>query len=411
MSISVHDYDPLDIAVIENPYPYYAQLRTTTPVHWIESVKGYAVSRWDDVQTVLRDVGTYSSMGFWPELLGPFDPVPEVLPMISLDPPRHTVIRKLANKAFTPKLVNALEARFRQIANSLIDDLVSSHGPSGRFDFVERYSGLFPVSVISELLGVDVDRRQEFKTWADDILSASNRAGFSAARAAEVQASKSAIRSYFEELHDRRSAAPGDDMFSSFIHAEIDGQKLSPEEAINLGVLLLIGGIETTTNLIGNTVAHFGGFGRSNALDLLPDLLPLIDEMLRLEAPTQLLFRHTTRDTHLASFHIPKGSLVMPLLGSANRDDRKFEDPDRFILKRAPRDNLTFGQGPHACVGSYLSRIEAKVALEVLVNRFERLEVVEKSRSWIHSFFARGPRALATSYLAAADGDLVRAAH
>ncbi|MGE3745296.1 MAG: cytochrome P450 [Sphingomonadaceae bacterium] len=402
MDVALRAYDPLDMAVIENPYPYYAELRANAAVKWIPSMKAYAVSRWDNVQQVLRDVGTYSSMGFWPELLGPFDPVPEVLPMISLDPPRHTIIRKLANKAFTPKLVNAMQERFRQIANSLVDDVIRRHGAQGDFDFVEEYSGLFPVSVISELLGVDVDRRAEFKVWADDILSASNRTSFSPDRAAEVHASRENIRQYFENLYSRRFALPRDDMFSSFIHADVDGKTLASEEAVNLGVLLLIGGVETTTNLIGNTVAHFGGFSQSiiNPDDL-SNMMPLIDEMLRFEAPTQLLFRHTTCDTELAGTRIPRQSLVLPLLGSANRDERKFEHPDTFISGRMPRENLTFGQGPHACIGSYLTRIEARVALEVLASRFERLELADEPPRWINSFFARGPRSLTTFYKAA----------
>jgi cytochrome P450 len=402
MSGNLSYYDPLDPAVVHDPYPYYAQLRENAPVHWINSMKGYAVSRWDDVQAVLRDTSTYSSMKFWPALLGPFDPVPEVLPLLSLDPPRHTTIRKLANKAFIPKLVNALEEGFSQIANGLVDGIILRHGKTGAFDFVEEFSGLYPVSTISELLGVDLDRRGEFTLWAYDILSASSRSSFSAARAAEVENSKNAMRAYFEDLYDKRSAVPGDDMFSNFIHAEADGERLSRVEAMNLGVLLLLGGTETTSNLIATTVAYFGGFDRLKGAEYHGKLMPLIDEMLRLEAPTQVLFRHTTCDTELAGVAIPKDTLVMPLLGSANRDPSRFEDPDRFQLGRMPRENLTFGQGPHACVASYLARMETKVALEVLSERFAKLETAREPLRWIEYYFARGPRTLKVSYEAAA---------
>lgn len=396
-------YDPLNPAVTADPYPYYAALREYEPVRWVPSIQGYVVSRWDDVLTVLKDARTFSSSSFWPALLGPYDPVPEVAPMISLDPPRHTTIRKLANKAFIPKRVDAMEQSIRATVDALIDDILQKHGAAGEFDFVAEFSGLFPVSVIADMLGVDRNKRTEFKVWADHILSASNRDAYGPQRLAEIEKSKTEIRAYFEEIYDQRLARPGDDMISGFIEAEVDGQKLSRVEVLNLGILLLIGGIETTTNLIGNTIAYLPRYpdiaDRVGADPLLRR--QLIEEMLRFEAPTQILFRHTTVDTVLRGVAIPEGSLIIPLLGSANRDERKFEDPDTIIPGRATKESLTFGQGAHACIGSYLTRLEARIALDQLFSRFDALTAIKPEVDWLDSFFSRGPRNLPVRFRAA----------
>ena len=395
-------YDPLNPAVTCNPYPHYAQLRAEAPVHWLEGMQGYAVSRWDDIVEVLTNGRTFSSAQFWPALLGEYDPVPEVPPMISLDPPGHMRIRKLANKAFVPSRIGALGGKITSVANELIDAIFAKHGTSGEFDFVWEFSALFPVSVVADVIGVDLARRVDFKHWVDDLLSAGNRAVYGPERLAEIDRSSKAIRAYFEEVYDRRAANPGDDLISGFIQAEVGGQKLTRSEVLNLAILLLIGGVETTTNLLGITCAHLRHHPEAvAAIRADPSKLAgVIEEVLRYDGPVQMLFRHTTEDTVLAGVAIPKGSLILPLLGSANHDERKFEDSERFDIDRNPKEIMSFGQGPHFCMGSYLSRMEALTALQILFERFAELEAISDDVDWMDSYFARGPKTLPVRFRA-----------
>lgn len=390
------EYDPLNPAISGNPYPYYDELREHAPVKWIPSLQGFAVSRWDDVVSVLADGKTYSSSQFWPALLGEYDPVPEGPPMISLDPPEHIRIRKLAGKIFVPSRVAALQDKVTRVAREIIDDMIARNGKRGELDYVANFSGLFPATVISEVLGVDVDRRGDFKHWVDDLLSAGNRAAFPPDRLAQLERSSKAIRAYFDEIYDRRSANPGDDLLSGFIQAEINGEKLTRIEVLNLGILLLLGGVETTTNLLGITFTIFKRFPEVlAAVRADPSKVPqLMEEVLRFDSPVQMLFRHTSCDATLAGTHIPKGSLVMPLLGAANRDERKFRNAATFDLDRNPKEIMSFGQGPHFCLGQYLTRLEVKIGITMLLDRFEELLPVSDKVNWMDVYFARGPRTL-----------------
>tara|TARA_B100000949_G_scaffold228520_1_gene236191 strand:- start:660 stop:1856 length:1197 start_codon:yes stop_codon:yes gene_type:complete len=395
-------YDPLNPAVTANPYPHYAQLRDEEPVKWIDTLQGFAVSRWDDVQAILSDGKTFSSSKFWPVLLGEYDPVPEVPPMISLDPPGHIRIRKLANAAFVPGRIRHLDSKIRGVATELIEAIVAKHGKEGEFDFVWEFSALFPVTVVADIIGVDPGRRVDFKHWVDDLLSAGNRAAYGPERLAEIDRSSKDIRKYFEELYERRVRDPKDDMISGFIKAEVNGEKLSKPEVLNLAILLLIGGVETTTNLLGITFAHMKEMPQ--VLDEVRSdrskIPTMIEEMLRFDGPVQMLFRHTTRATKIRGVNIPADALVLPLLGSANHDPNQFDASEEYKLGRNPDKIMSFGQGPHFCLGSYLSRMEAVIAIEILLNRFSELEAVGKDVEWMDSYFARGPKTLPVRFKA-----------
>lgn len=395
-------YNPLDPAITANPYPHYAQLRADAPVHWLETMQGFVVSRWDDVTAVLKDGKTFSSSQFWPALLGEYDPVPEVPPMISLDPPGHMRIRKLANSAFVPSRVGALQGKVVAVANELIDAIFEKHGTSGEFDFVWEFSALFPVSVVADVIGVDLARRVDFKHWVDDLLAAGNRAAYGPERLAEIERSSKAIRVYFEDIYDQRLAEPRDDLISGFIQAEVNGERLTRSEVLNLAILLLIGGVETTTNLLGITFAHFKQHPEAfAAVREDPSRIPMVlEEVLRFDGPVQMLFRHTMCDTELGGTTIPKGSLVLPLLGSANHDERKFENSESFVWDRDPKELMSFGQGPHFCLGSFLSRMEARTALQILLERFEELLPISDEVEWMDSYFARGPKTLPVRFKA-----------
>lgn len=395
------EYDPLNPAVKHEPYPYYVGLRREEPVKWLPGLQAFSIARYDDIDALLKDGITFSSGQFWPALLGEYDPVPEEAPMISMDPPGHIALRKIANKAFVPSKVNGLRDRTYTIANQLIDDIVAQHGQEGTFDFARDFSALYPVTVVSEVLGVPTQRRAEFKYWVDDILSAANRAAYGPERLAEIAASSKKTREFFEALYDERSQNLGDDLISTFIQTEVDGQKLTRNQVLSMAILLLIGGVETTTNLLGTTLVelkrHPEVFARVRSDHGL--IAPLLEEVLRYNPPVQIIFRHTTVDTEVAGVKIPAGSAIMPILASANRDETKFENPEVFDIDRKIEVPLmSFGQGPHFCLGNYLSRMEAKSALEVLFSRFELIEPISDEVHWLDSYFARGPHTLPVRY-------------
>lgn len=396
-------YDPLDLEVKQNPYPFYDLLRRDEPVKWLEGMQAFAVASYQDVDALLKNGKLYSSAQFWPALLGEYDPVPEVPPMISMDPPDHMHLRKIANKAFTPSKVAGLQQRATDIANQLVDDIVAKYGQEGECDWVWDFTALYPVTVIAEVLGVPTDRRAEFKVWVDDTLAAANRAAYDGPRLAQIEENSRQLRAFMEEIVDQRTANLGDDIISTLIQAEVQGEKLTRLEVLSMAVLLLIGGVETTTNLLGSTMTLLNRYPdvyqrvRND-----PTLIPaLLEEVLRFEPPVQMIFRHTTEDTELGGVAIPKGSTIMPLLASANRDESKFPNGETFDIDRKNAvPIMSFGQGPHFCLGSYLSRMEAGKALEVVFKRFETLTPISTDVHWIDSYFARGPHDLRVRYKA-----------
>tara|TARA_R110001583_G_C5670369_1_gene410837 strand:- start:5732 stop:6931 length:1200 start_codon:yes stop_codon:yes gene_type:complete len=394
-------FDPMNAEFQQNPYPFYDELRVKAPVVWSESMQGFCVAGYDDIMAVLTDAENYSSSKFWPILLGEYDPAPEVQPMISLDPPNHLRTRTLAQRAFLPRELKKLEVKIQSISDELVEHAISV-SKDNTFDMAWDFAALFPVSVIAEMLGIDKALRLDFKHWVDNLLAASNRAVYDDARLAEIRHASDSLRAYFSKIVDERTENPGDDMISSFIVAEVNGERLSKLEVINLTILLLIGGTETTTNLLGGLFAGFHDHPEAFAAaradrSLVPQLL---EEQLRWQPPVQSLFRHATRDLSLGGIDIPEGSLVMPLLGSANRDPEKFPDPSRFDLSRDVKGYCTFGQGPHFCMGSFLSKFEAAIAVNRLFDRFEVLEPLQQADDvrWIDSYFARGPATLPVRY-------------
>lgn len=388
------NYNPNLPEVRANLYVHYAYLRQHAPVFWVDSLQAWAISRHEDVIYILKSPQLFSSSAFFDQLLGEFNPVPEIPWMITSDPPAHTRLRKLANKGFMPSMIRNLTPRVGALAMELLEPLRSKR----EIDFVRDFSAAFPVSVIAEMLGIEPELRVDFKRWADDIISASNRA-----TATEDDRQRNSIadaRAYFEATIAHRRLEPRDDLISAFVRAEEEHQALTALEILSLSILLLLGGSETTTNLLGSLVITL-----LEQPDMLakvqrdPSLIPqLVEEGLRYHSPVQALFRQTTQTVEIAGTTIPANATVMPLLASANRDPRKFPDPERFDLTRNTDGHVALGHGVHFCLGAPLARAEARVALEALLPQLSLLGPTVQPVTWLDSFFVRGPKTLPLAF-------------
>jgi cytochrome P450 len=283
--------------------------------------------------------------------------------MIETDPPNHSRLRKLVNKGFTPRMVGRLEPRIRAIAN----ELLANARIQPEIDFVRDFSGALPVIVIAEMLEVESEHRLDFKRWSDNVVLGTSRPTDEAARA-QVRASNAEMRTYFEHAIADRRKTPHEDLLTVLVQAEEERQTLTSDEVLAMAMLILLAGNETTMNLLSNTVlalqAHPADLARISREHML--IPQLIEEMLRYDSPVQIVFRRTTEAVELSGRTIPPNAVVFILIGSANRDERKFPDPDRFDLSRDPSEHLAFGFGTHFCLGAQLARLEAKVALEEL---------------------------------------------
>ncbi len=385
------EFNPLSPEVTANPFPYYTALRDEAPVLWLDPFQAFAVSRYADVDFALRHPEVFSSANFTEEALGDLNPVPDVPWILDMNPPDHTRVRKVANKGFTPRLVREQTAQVREIARALLAGL--RRAPDA--DFVSTFSAPLPMIVIGEMLGVEPERREEFKTWSDHMVRATGRPTEEAERAA-LRDSLAGFRAYFEDLIERRRREPGPDLISALVRAEEESAKLTSIEILALCVLLLTAGNETTTNLIGNAVLAL--FAHPDAMERVradrEQVPALVEEVLRYDSPVQIVPRVTAEDVELEGGKIPAGQRVFLLLGSANRDERKYPEPDRFDLDRNARDHLAFGFGTHRCLGAPLARLEAAVGLETLLFEAPRFAPTTDTVEPIASVIVRGPRAL-----------------
>lgn len=388
------DYNPFDPEVIRDPYPSYARLRREAPV--CGTPLGFAaISRYDDVLEVLRRPETFSSSAVGDLINGVKALSPEDLgqgeTLLGSDPPVHTRLRKIVNRAFTPRRIAALEARIRTIAG----DLVTALSSGSDCDLVAQLAVPLPVTVIAEILGIDPERRGDFKRWSEEILAAVAGAPTPELRA-RLERSFVERAAYLEDVVEDRKRRPRDDVISALVQAEQEGGAMTEDEVGDFIVLLLVAGNETTTNLIGN--ALLATLGHPHLLETIVldlSLVPaLVEETLRYDSPVQLTFRRARQDVEIAGEEIREGETLGLLLGSANRDERHFQDPDRFDLTREKMAHLAFGFGTHFCLGATLARLEARVALETLLSRFRSFELADREIERVPSLITRGPKAL-----------------
>lgn len=351
-----------------DPFTHYEQMRSVAPVLQDDQTGSWHVFRYDDVQRVLSEHATFSSRigGDNPSGSGQLF----ASSLITTDPPRHRQLRSLVTQAFTPKAVDALAPRIAELANGLLDGIAAG----GSEDLIRELAYPLPVIVISELLGIPAGDRERFKQWSDIIVSQTRTGPANA----EQDSTTSEMIGYFLALIDARRSRPGKDLVSTLLSAEIDGQRLTVPELLGFCSLLLVAGNETTTNLIGNAVLCLaespGTLGRVLAD---PALLPqTLEEVLRFRSPVQSMYRVTAVETTLGGKQLPAGAPVVAWIGSANRDELQFERAAEFDVDRAQNRHLAFGHGIHFCPGAPLARLEARIAMEVLLSRLPGLSLV-----------------------------------
>ena len=345
---------------ISDPYPDYAKWREKQPIWWADDVKGWVISRYDDVRAVLKDPATYSS-GSMAE--GPDTVI--ALPLLTDDPPRHTQLRAIVNKAFTTRALKDME----QDVAALVDAMLDALDPDGPIDISEEFTIPLPVAVIAQLMGIPFERKNDFKRWSDALTGTSEAASLE-----ERMPDIMEMAAFFQSLIPERRENPGDDLISKVVHAEVDGEGLSDMDIVGFNILLLIAGNETTTNLLCNLLHYLADHPETwDELRRDPSLADAaVEEILRYDGPVHWISRKATVDTNIRGQAIRAGETVFAVLGSANRDADHYRDADQFRLDRGKvADHHSFGHGIHFCIGAPLGRLEARYGLQGLLRRFK----------------------------------------
>jgi cytochrome P450 len=371
------DLDPRETQFYQNPYPAYHAIRAQCPVFKWEQYGHWCFARHEDVNTLLRDrrfgrqilhVATREELG-WTEVPDHIRPFAEheKHSLLELEPPVHTRLRGLVNRAFLSRQVERLRPKITSLCNKLLDDLEGQH----EFDLLPTYATPIPILIICDLLGAPEEMADQFLSWSHDHV-----AMYMARRDRAVEdkavAAVTAFSNYMRELIRERRTALGDDLLSELIRASDEAGKLSEDELITTAILLLNAGHEATVHSLGNAVkAMIENSVREASAGT-------VEEALRFDAPLHMFTRYALEDLDYNGLKLKKGEVVGLMLGAANRDPDRFPDPDVFNPKRDPNPHVSFGAGIHFCVGAPLARLEMEIALQVLFSRFPKLQLTTK---------------------------------
>ncbi len=382
-------WDPYDVELDKNPYGVWKRLRDESPVYRNERLDFYALSRFADVQAASNNTKTFSSShGTILEYMGTDYGEMEVL--IFMDPPAHTALRALISRAFTPRRTSEMSDRIRGICGKLLDPHVGSAG----FDYVADFAQQLPSMVISSMLGVPESESEEVRLKIDEIFHVDPQAGM----INEISiTARLWVRDYILNALDERRKHPMDDLFTALTQAELTDEqgatrKLTDEEAADFGGLLVTAGTETVARLLGWAAVTFPK--HRDQLRLMTEdksrIPGAVEELLRYEAPSPVQGRWTLDEVELHGTIIPANSKVLLLTGSAGRDERQYDDPDRFDITRDPKQHVSLGIGAHYCLGAALARLEGRIALEETVRRFPEWDVDMSNAVQVHTSTVRG---------------------
>lgn len=383
-------YNPFTRRMANNPYPAYAALREQSPVHRSRLLGAWVVSRYADVDAILRDHRRFSTdprKAALPRRQRRRLPPDHELTMLTLDPPDHTRLRALVSQGFTRARVHALEARIRNVLGDLLGEI---HDPAG-FDLMAAVARPLPAIVIAEILGIPAADRNRFTRWADQRARLIEPTVSLRERRIAGRASRE-FNAYLRAIIAARRGAPRDDILSALVHAEAEGGRLSGQELLNMVRMLIVGGTETTTHLVGNgMLALLRHPAELERLRREPGLMPgAVEELLRYDAPVQATFRRALADCEVNGATVRRRETVVVLLGAANRDPAAFDDPDRLDVAREGRAHVALGRGIHHCLGTMLARLEGRIALEMLLERFPRIELLDPRPRFHRNLVLRG---------------------
>ena len=387
----------LDPDVLANPYPLYHRLRSTDPVFWDPYLHAWVVTRYLDVAHVLTHFSAnrtptpeqLRAMG-----LSSLESIAGVMvkQMLFMDPPAHTRLRSLAAFAFTPARVRVLRDHIQAICNQLIDAVLHT----GKMEVICDLAAPLPAIVNAEMLGVPTRDHEQLKTWSADFAEMLGNFQHNPDRASKVARAVQDMFAYFGAAIRELRRSPREGLINSFLTADINGDRFSEEEVIANTIITMVGGQETTTNLISNgtltLVRNVGEMQRlRNDISLIPSA---IEELLRYESPSQHTARITPEDTVIGDKLIRKGQAVIAIIAAGNRDPERFIDPDRLDIARKDNRHLAFGWGPHFCFGAPLARIEAQVAFETMLLRLGNFTLQSGPLTWRTNLGLRGLTAL-----------------
>ena len=379
--------------MLANPYPLFHELRTKQPVYWDPFLHSWVVTRYSDVVKVLLDFSAARTPT--PEHLARIGladlaPVAQVMvkQMLFLDPPAHTRIRRLASYAFTPQRVAVL----REHIHDVVKDLIGAVVQQGHMDVIAELAEPLPYIITAEMLGVPVKDAPQLKAWSQDFAEMLGNFQHNPDHVPKVRRSVEAMVEYFTGAIQEIKKHPREGLIQSFLTAEENGDRFTEEEIIANTIVTMVGGQETTTNLIGNGVLtllrHPGELARLRAdFSLIPSA---VEEMLRYEPPSQHTARLAPEDVELGGKQIAKRQAVIAVMAAANRDPERFPDPDRFDIGRKDNRHLAFGWAAHFCFGAALARIEGQVAFEEMVRRLPNWSLDQSNLAWRTNLGLRG---------------------
>jgi len=382
----------LDPATVANPYPRYQQLREEDPVHWNAGINCWILTRYTDVLAAFRDqrlssaqISAFSGR-LSEDAAEKIQPLTQIFSdmMLMSDPPDHTRLRKLANKAFTLRVVERMRSSMQATTDELLDGIEKDGRQDGRFDVIQDLANPLPAIVISEMLGVPAADREQFKIWSSALAAFLGNIRMVAETAESALNSVLALSDYLREIISQRRLEPQEDLLSAFVAAEEEGDKFSEAELYSMCILLMIAGHETTTNLIGSgLLALLQNRDQLERLQADPGMIETaIEEFLLYDSPIQSAARIAMEDMELGGQSIDKGQRVAMIVGAANRDPERFSDPDRLDITREDNRHLSFGFGSHFCLGSALARVEGQITINAVVQRWPGLRLNGDEIEW-----------------------------